>query len=241
MSSEFILPAVVSYREVDRDQLMTLGSVFQLLQEAAIKHADLFGLGTKAMEARQESWVLNRIAAKIIRYPGYEENVRVVTWSAGIRGFRGYRDLRVFSGEELLVTASTLWLYLNLQTKTLTRVPLALAEQFPVGETEVFRPDLEKLRFTPPGDMTQSHEVSLRYSDFDGNRHMNNTAYFDCLQTALVRAGQPPRPAGIEMQFLKEVLPAQESVRVALETRGQEVAFGIASSSELHAQGAVTF
>lgn len=110
MSETFTLNSTVSYWDVDRDQLLTLGGVFKLLQEAAIKHADLFDLGAKAMAAHGESWVLNRVAAEIVRYPRYEEAVKVVTWSAGVRGFRGYRDLRLYCGEELVASASTLWL-----------------------------------------------------------------------------------------------------------------------------------
>lgn len=241
MEKEFTLSTVVSYWDVDRDQRLTLGGVFKLLQEAAIKHADLFGLGAQAMAARGESWVLNRMAVAITRYPRYEEAVKVVTWSAGIRGFRGYRDLRIYCGEELVVSASSLWLYLNLGTKTLVRVPPDRAAQFPVGEAELFRPDLDKLRFSPPAPGATGSAVSLRYSDFDGNGHLNNTAYLDCLQTALARGGFSPHPAGIEIQFMKEVAPTVEGVQIALELRGQAIAFGVSGSEELHAQGMVMF
>jgi medium-chain acyl-[acyl-carrier-protein] hydrolase len=241
MNTEFSLPTVVAYWDVDREQRLTLGGVFKLLQEAAIKHADLFGLGAQAMTAHGESWVLNRMAVAITRYPRYEEAVKVVTWSAGIRGFRGYRDLRIHCGEELVVSASSLWLYLNLRTKTLVRVPPDRAAQFPVGNGEAFRPDLDKLRFTPPAPGEAGTAVSLRYSDFDGNGHLNNTAYLDCLQTALARGGHSPHPAGIEIQFLKEVAPTVEAVQVTLEARGDAVAFDVAGPAGLHAQGMVAF
>jgi len=242
MSEVFTLESVVSYWDVDRDQVMTLAGVFKLLQEAAIKHADVYGLGAQAMTARGESWVLNRIAVEIARYPRYEEKVVVRTWSAGIRGFRGYRDLRVYCGEELVVRASTLWLYVNLQTKSLTRVAADLAERFPVGQAEVFRADLDKTRYEPTSEQAAATEVSLRYSDFDGNAHLNNTAYLDCLQTALSRQAMPARPKRVEMQFLKEVSLAIASVQVAVERRADEAAaFAVRSGAELHAQGVVGF
>jgi len=241
MDKEFTLSTVVSYWDVDREQRLTLGGVFKLLQEAAIKHADQFGLGTPGLAARGETWVLNRMAVALSRYPRYEEAVKVVTWSAGIRGFRGYRDLRIYCGEELVVSASSLWVYVKLATKLPVRVPPELAADFPVGQAEVFRSDLDQLRFTPPASGVAEQRVSLRYSDFDGNGHMNNTAYLDCLQTALARGGFPPHPAGIEIQFLKEIPPDTEGVRIALESRGPAVAFGVLGPLELHAQGAVTF
>lgn len=242
MSEEFTLTTEVSYWDVDRDQVLTLAGVFKLLQEGAIKHADLFGLGAKAMAAHGESWVLNRVAAEIARYPRYEERVKLVTWSAGIRGFRGYRDLRLFCGDELVVRASTLWLYVNLRTKSLTRVAPELAERFPVGQAEMFLPDLDKLRFGTLASDAPTTEVSLRYSDFDGNAHLNNTAYLDCLQTALSRQSLPARPKRIEMQFLKEVALAATSVQVAIERTSDTAAkFAVRSASEPHAHGAVEF
>jgi medium-chain acyl-[acyl-carrier-protein] hydrolase len=240
MHGEFTLPAVVSYWDVDRDQRLTLGGLFKLLQEAAIKHADQHGLGAPGLVARGETWVLNRMAVAITRYPRYEEAVRVVTWSAGIRGFRGYRDLRIYCGEERVVSASSLWIYVKLATKLPTRVPPELADSFPVGPGAAFRPELDKLRVTPPSPAAAGSAVSLRYSDFDGNGHMNNTAYLDCLQTALVRGGFSPHPTGIEIQFLKEIAPTVATVEIALESRGPAIAFGLSGPEGLHAQGMVT-
>lgn len=240
MSEIFTLQSVVAYADVDRDQVMTLAGVFKLLQEAAIKHADVYGLGAKAMAAHGESWVLNRVAARIDRYPRYEEKLTVRTWSAGIRGFRGYRDLRLFCGDELVLSASTLWIYVNLRTKALARVPADLADRFPTGQAEVHRADLEKMRLDPPAAGADLTEISLRYSDFDGNAHLNNTAYLDCLQTALARQSLPAKPKAIELQFLKEVPAAIPSVLVAIERLGPDsVRFGLRSGTELHAQGTV--
>jgi medium-chain acyl-[acyl-carrier-protein] hydrolase len=241
MGETFTLESAVSYWDVDRDQCLTLGGVFKLLQEAAIKHADRYDLGSRAMATHGATWVLNRVAATIARYPRYEEKVTVRTWSAGIRGFRGYRDLRVFSGDELLLSASTLWIYVDLRTKSLARVPEDLASRFPVGTAEVHRPDLEKMRLGPPAAGAPVTEVSLRYGDFDGNAHLNNTAYLDALQTALSRQGRPVRPRELEVQFLKEVPPTAPAIGVALgdESDGTRVAW--MSGNELHAQGTVRF
>ena len=241
MNDTLTLNTVVSYWDVDQDEVLLLPGVFKFLQEAAIKHADLFDAGTRAMVSRGESWVLNRMAAAIHRYPRYEEPVQVVTWSSGIRAFKGYRDFRVFCGEELVVSASSLWLYVNLRTKSLVRVPEEIAVAFPRGPGAVFRPDLDKLRLVPPdAGSAQTHPVSVRYSDVDGNGHVNNTAYFDYLQTALVKGGFPPRPQSVEIQFLKEIPPGAEAVNVWLEARGPAIAFSFGSPETLFAQGRVS-
>jgi len=45
----------------------------------------------------------------INRYPRYNDSVRIETWSRGIVGFRGYREYRVHDRDDLLVSASALW------------------------------------------------------------------------------------------------------------------------------------
>ena len=239
MSNPFILTAAVPFANVDREQVLLLRGVFELLQEAAIKHADEFAAGTRAMATRGETWVLNRMAAEIARYPRYEEPLRVVTWSSGIRGFRGYRDFRAYAGDALVVSASSLWLYVNLGTKSLCRVPREIADAFPSRSDPVFCPGLEKLVWTPPAPEAAGAEISVRYSDVDGNGHVNNTAYFDYLQTALARGGFAPRPRRLEIQFLKEIPPEADRVHVRLAPREAGIDFALAGPGGLCAQGRV--
>jgi len=238
MNETLNLDVTVSYWDVDRDGQLLLAGVFKFLQEAAIKHADQFDAGTRAVTTRGESWVLNRLAATIHRYPRYEEAVRVETWSSGIRGFKGYRDFRLWRGDELLVSASSLWLYVNLAARSLVRVPAGVAAGFPSRAGPVFQADLERLRLEPPRpDAGAPIRVSVRYSDVDGNGHVNNTAYLDYVQTALVRAGLPPRPGGVELKFMKEIPPGTEAVDVHLDARDGAVAFSIGGSAEPFAVG----
>jgi acyl-ACP thioesterase len=241
MMEELVLNTIVSYGDVDRDGVLLLPGVFRFLQEAAIKHAYQFDAGTQAMVNRGESWMLNRMATAIHRYPRHEEPVRVVTWSSGIRTFKGYRDFRVFCGDELVVAASSLWLYVNLKTKSLVRVPEEIATRFPCRPGAVFHPELDKLKLVPPrSGSVQPCLVSVRYSDVDGNGHVNNTAYFDFLQTALVKHGFPARPRNVAIQFLKEIPPGTESVNVCLEVEEPAIAFSVGGPEALFAQGRVS-
>jgi medium-chain acyl-[acyl-carrier-protein] hydrolase len=237
ISEEFVLEGAVSYWNVDRDNLLTLRSLFAFLQEAAIRHADQCGAGARAKASRGESWVLHRMAVSVGRYPRYEEALRVNSWSTGIRSFKGYREFRVHCGGEPVASASSVWLYLNIASKGICRVPREVADGFPTHPGAVFCPGLEKLRFEPASGAAMERDVSVRYSDFDGNGHVNNTAYLDYLQTALAAGGFPPRPGAIQVEFLKEITPEVGHVRVSLERRGQDVAFSLGSAAGVFARG----
>ena len=240
ISKEFVLDGAVSYWNVDRDNVLSLRSLAAFLQEAAIRHADQCGAGAHAKETRGESWVLHRMAVSVTRYPSYEEVLRVVTWSSGVRAFKGYRDFRIYCGSELIVAASSIWLYVNIGEKAICRVPKDVAEGFPTRHGDAFFPDMEKARLEPPPVGSFERDVSVRYSDFDGNMHVNNTVFFDYLQSALVSGGYPPRPATLQIQFLKEIAPTVEHVKVTLDKRGPAIAFGLGNPTGLFAHGLVT-
>jgi acyl-ACP thioesterase len=234
---EFTLGGAVSYWNVDRDNLLTLRSLFAFLQEAAIRHADKCGAGAHAKETRGESWVLHRMAVSVSRYPRYEEALRVSTWSSGIRAFKGFRDFRVYCADELVVSASSVWLYLNIAAKAVCRVPGEIAAGFPTRPADVFWPPLEKMRFETPAAAKLDREISVRYSDYDGNDHVNNTVYFDYLQTALAAGGFPARPGLLRVEFLREIPLSVERVTVSLERREAAVVFSLGQPAGLFARG----
>lgn len=244
MAEKWILDTAVAFGDVDRDNVLTLQGVFQLLQEAAIAHANEYDTGTDAMMTRGESWVLNRMAVEIARYPRYGEALHLETWSSGIRGFKGYRDFRVFDRDgRVVISGSSLWIYVSVRTRSIIRVPREVAEQFPVGTDGVFCPDLESLELPAPDPATaQACTISLRYSDIDANAHLNNTAYLDLVQSALASAGRSARPRSVRIKYGKGVAAGTASLDVLLApTPGAEgkTAFAVHAAGEVCAQGEV--
>ena len=243
MIEKLILPGTVSYGDVDREERLTLRGVFKFLQDAAIAHANKYDVGSNAMLTRGESWVLNRMAARIVRYPRYEEALRIETWSSGIKGFKGYRDFRVYDGAgEVAIAASSLWLYVNTRTKAIIRVPRDVAEGFPMAAVAVHEPELENLEFAAPGPEAATAGVTLRYGDIDANEHVNHTAYFDFVQTALGVAGHAPRPERVRIKFAKGIPAGASEVHVRMTRRteaGCLSAFQIEHGAVVCAQGEV--
>jgi acyl-ACP thioesterase len=240
MSETFVLRSSVAFADVDRDNVLTLQGVFKLLQEAAIAHANLYDTGTDAMLTRGESWVLKRMAVAIDRYPRFGEELCVETWSTGIRGSVGNRDFRIAAGDgQTIVRASSFWLYISVRAKAVVRVPAEIAERFPSKPGEAFCPDLQALVFDAPDPKTAAPmPMSLRYSDVDANGHVNNTVYFDLLQTALARLGRPARPRHVRIKYGGGIPGDTETVEVRLASAGGGGSlFSMAFDEEVFAQG----
>jgi len=241
MTEKFSLHAAVSYADVDRNEALRLPGVFKFLQEAAIAHANRSGTGTRAMVTRGESWMLNRMAIAIDRYPRYEESLRIETWSSGIKSFKGFRDFRVYGGHDaLLISGSSLWLYVAMNLPSIVRVPPEIAAEFPECNEPRFCPDLDSAAFPEPSvAAAKDIAITLRYSDIDANRHVNNTAYLDFVQTALARAGMPPQPHRARIKFIKSIPADTESVNVRLEPRDHGARFSVGRNATVFALGDV--
>lgn len=242
MTDKLTIEAKVTYADVDRDEAMLLPRIFKLLQEAAILHANQFDTGTRALTERGETWVLNRMAVAVRRYPRFEDTLRVETWSSGIRGCKGFREFRVLdaTGGEM-IAGSSLWIYVSVRTNGIVRVPREVAGGFPTREGDVFCGDLEKWEAVPPKD-ARAMSVTLRYSDFDVNQHVNNAAYLDLVQTALVEAGGSARPAEVRVKFAKAIAAGCRSVDVRVGQRAEGTmgrAFSVEAGGRLFAVGEV--
>jgi acyl-ACP thioesterase len=238
MNEKLILQETVSYRDVDRAEVLLLPVFVQYLQEAAIAHANQYDTGTKAMTAHGESWVLNRMGLEIARYPKFEESLRIETWSRGIKGFKGYREFRVFDAQNALVlSGSSLWVYINIGTKAIVRVPTEVAAGFPVCSEGPFVPEIDRMEFTAPAADAVGAAVALRYSDVDVQGHVNNTVYFDLVQTALARAGANPRPRCIRIKYAKAISAVATSVTVRVGPSGERTAFSIEEGATVFAAG----
>ncbi len=238
MSETFHFSTTVAYGDVDRHECVHLAGIFKFLQEAAIRHANAFDTGTHAIRTRGEAWVLNRVAVGINAYPRYEDPLRIETWSRGISGFRGYREYRVYVRDRPMISASSLWIYVNVTERAPVRVPLEIAEKFPPTGEAAYKADIERLKVEVP-ELARSllYQGALRYSDVDSMGHVNNAAYLDLIQSALDRHKAPPHPRGVEIKFQREIPATSERVDVALERREADIRFQIADGNTVFAVG----
>ncbi len=111
--------------------------------------------------------------------------MQIHTWATRFSRFKGFRDYSIHSEGELIGQASALWLYIHLNKKKIAKLPEEIAESFPTRPDNCFCEDLDRLKLPQAAERAPQTSVSLRYSDFDPNQHVNSAAYMDFLQTGL--------------------------------------------------------
>jgi acyl-ACP thioesterase len=211
----------IEYFEVDGAFRLKPGVLFRLMQESAIRHSRQVGYDTRHLNETGFAWILARYGVEIRRPPEYGEEVEFVTWSRGVDGFRAYRDFRVQAGGATIAAATSLWVYLDLATKRVRRIPEAVVQRY-TAETEQALPWAPETWSFPTRLPTAGCQpLSTRAGDIDTNGHVNNAVYVEYLETALARQlGRPVRFRTLRLQFEREIEPTVPAVHVLLEADG---------------------
>lgn len=207
----------VNYNEVDKNLNLRVDTIFGYLQYAAISHSEQVGSGTEYLKDLGYTWVMAKIQIEIYEYPTFGDNIEILTWSLGAKSFLAIRDFELKKGEKVFAKATSLWYLINLEKRKIVKIPEDIIKKYNSLKLDPNFDNLEKKRFDFEGDISFNDKITLRYSDFDSNGHVNNTAYFNYIQTGLFNfKGKLPFIESISCQFLKEIPEGYKSVNILL-------------------------
>ncbi len=180
-------PAFYSFkiRAIERDLKghLSTPALANMLQEAAWQHATRLGVSTYSLMEKGLTWVLSRFKMQIMQPLGNLAEVRVKTWPAGAKGLRAYRGFQVHDPDgQLLATAETVWLILDIRTKQVQTIP-DFIKKFGEGSTEGdFNFSTSIPAITTPQYSTR---ITAGWFDLDINKHVNNNHYIKWLIESL--------------------------------------------------------
>lgn len=160
----------------DASGVLGIANTFALFQDIASEHAELLGVGRRAMQEKKAFWVTARTRVHFFHRPEMMQDVDITTWPAAPGAMRCDRFYRMEADGEILAEGRTEWCVLNIESGR------------PVPPASMFPPEIEYLEdsalphpyarfrhdFTD-ADCAARHAV--RPSDVDIGRHMNNVAY----------------------------------------------------------------
>ncbi|GAB5534690.1 MAG: thioesterase [Rubricoccaceae bacterium] len=211
--------------EVGPDELASVLTVCDLLQEAAGEHArsvnrDGFDLPNGGFA----TWVLSRLRVQLVRRPRIRETVTIETWPSNLDGLRAFRDFRM-TGEhgDALATATSAWFLIDAERRRPVRLPESMT-----GFAATERPRaLTFASSTPqaPDSPKAERAFAVRRSDLDRVGHANNVRFIEWALEAL------PEDAGlceIDVHYRAEAVYSDTVVSTASAladgTRNHEIA-----------------
>ena len=194
---------------------VTLLSRCNYMQEAAGISAARLGWGIQDLQAEGLTWMLSRLRVRVQRYVPWGTTVMVRTWPSGTKGrliakrcFLGLDD----GGTELF-RASSEWLYVDLRSQKIAKLPETFGDLVPPGTPDIELPDIGgKFAHLPQAEGRA--DVLTRHSDLDFNDHVNNVHYVEWMLEADAQGRVPPassQPAELDIVF-RQAAKAGESL-----------------------------
>ena len=208
--SRFTYDGDVMIHMSDCNRVCRAADLMRFMQDSATRQLEELGPNLDTLQSLGRAFILSRISIDFPAPVHTFDRLQCTTWPcSSSRGACFDRHFEIFCGEKTAARAASQWAFLDYQNQKLLRVEDAGVY---FTRDEVITPSLP-LRFRIPKDaaLTEVGEKTVRYSDIDTNRHLNNTHYCDLYCDHLPMDGK--RVAALSIAFQKEA-PLGETITV---------------------------
>jgi acyl-ACP thioesterase len=188
-------------KDVDLHRNLRLSRLFELLQEASIRHTEQLGMGREKTLDRGLLWVLLMQRAEILRMPEYDEEIFLKTWPGDTMHLLFPRYYMVGTAKgEILIRASALWSLVDAKSRKVI-FPEKYGIRIPgeSGDEKIALPGS-----IPKPEAEAEQIFTVPYSFVDLNGHMNNTRYFDLAEDCIGAAAAGCVLRKIETEYTNE-------------------------------------
>ena len=181
----------------------SISSLFNILIEAAWAHAQVMDWGYDSLKSNNLFWVLSRMYFQVEKYPAWQDQITLNTWSAGTDGIYAYREYVLENDKgEVILRASSAWLILDMETRIIFRLS-EFRDTFPKRiDPNACRPPK---RIKPNSHPNQLIYYPVLFSELDINKHFNSVKYMErVLDDFGIDFLNSHEPAELEVNYLKE-------------------------------------
>jgi acyl-ACP thioesterase len=195
---------IVRSYEIDPQGFASIQTICNYLQECAFNHAHILGLSVQALFEKNLTWVLSRLHVKMDNYPMWGKSVFLETWPSGASGKFAIRDFLISdSHDNIIGRATTSWMLLDLESfKPISMPEFIMNINLPDRDRELDS-EFPKLPEIDHADIEKTFNV--RFSDLDGNRHVNNVRYIEwAAETIPIEIWREYRITELEIGFRSE-------------------------------------
>ena len=188
-------------KDVDLHRRLRLSRMFELFQEASIRHTEQLGMGRAKTLDRGILWVVLMQRADIVRMPEYDEEIVLKSWPGTMMHllFPRYYSIETAEGESL-VKCSAFWSLVDAKSRK-----VVFPEKYGVTIKGITTGEEIALPGTiRTAETVWSQDFMVPYSFVDLNGHMNNTRYFDLSEDCMSAAATGKRLKSVRTEYQNE-------------------------------------
>lgn len=172
----------VYQKEFEIEEGLSLGGLFRLFQDVSTIHCDALGLGMEVIGPRGLIWVVARQLLQVERWPAAGERISIKTWPGPTRHMMFPRFYTVLdAGGEKIMEGSAIWTMVDMESRKMVS-PGSYGFELEGCVTGEEGPTPKAPKRLETGG---SGSFTVPESYIDGNKHMNNTRYYDIACSSL--------------------------------------------------------
>lgn len=154
-------------------------SILRLFEDIALQQSESLGIGLEFYEENKVAWMLSKWEIEINSLPKFNDVVSIITEPKAFKDFYANRlySVKGSAGNDL-ISAKTLWLYIDVNSKRPKRVDEVMYEKYGLTiESEKIFSKLDQIQKTDTYPLIKNFTVRRR--DIDTNLHANNSSYVE--------------------------------------------------------------
>lgn len=181
----------------------SIASLFNIMLEAAWAHAQIMDWGYDDLKSHNLFWVLSRFYLQVEKYPVWQDEITLNTWSAGTDGMYAYREYLIENKKgDVILKASSAWLILDMETRKIFRLSDYRATFPKLVDAQICR---NPRRIKPDMHSGNIKFYPVLFSEIDINKHFNSVKYVErVLDDFGIDFLNNHEPAELEVNYLKE-------------------------------------
>lgn len=185
MNTKFSKKYNINIYDVDSNYKCKYSSIMNYLWDVVISQSDSLGETNNGF-INNCIWVLLKYDLEIIKYPKYRDIITVETDIVGVKKLYGYRSITIRDSKGNIIAS-------GISTAILIDYDKRRPVKMSLDQCKVYGIEKELEENIPLDDFISfkenkySREYTIRYSDIDSNKHVNNVKYIEMSVDTLPR------------------------------------------------------
>ena len=185
MNTKFSKKYNINIYDVDSNYKCKYSSIMNYLWDVVISQSDSLGETNNGF-INNCIWVLLKYDLEIIKYPKYRDIITVETDIVGVKKLYGYRSITIRDSKGNII-ASGISTAILIDYDKRRPVKMSLDQCKVYGIEKELEENIPLDDFISLKENKYSREYTIRYSDIDSNKHVNNVKYIEMSVDTLPR------------------------------------------------------
>ncbi len=197
------------WHDTDANRCIRPSKILEYMQITANLQCETSGLSLDGMrDERGLAFILGALSMNIYKPLHAYEDIEVRTWCKEAKSYIFLRYFEIIRGGEKIAEATSTWVLLDINTKSMVRANNCdfFQGRFYYDEPVDSALLLPKAKFDKDAELKEVGKRRIMYSDIDYNMHMNNTHYPDmiCDYIDEMTGDIPYYVSGMSLSYIKE-------------------------------------